>query len=52
MDEWNRDNPRLALTPAKKQGKLDSEDAGAEDDTELAKDGDEILRRVEPLCAG
>ena len=46
MDEWNRENPRLALTPAKKQGKLDGEEAGTEDDTELAKDGDEILQQL------
>ena len=31
---------------AKKQGRLDGEDAGAEDDTELAKDGDEILQQL------
>ena len=27
-DEWNRDNPYLAITPAKKQGKLDGEESG------------------------
>ena len=46
VEEWNRENPRLALTPAKKVGKLDGEDAGAEDGTELAKDGDEILQQL------
>ena len=46
VDEWNRDNPHLAITPAKKQVRLDSEGAGAEDDTELAKNGDEILREL------
>jgi superfamily I DNA/RNA helicase len=46
VEEWNRENPRLALTPAKKLGKLDNEEAGAEDGTELAKDGDEILQQL------
>ena len=46
VDEWNRDNPHLAITPAKKQVRLESEGAGAEDDTDLAKNGDEILREL------
>jgi DNA helicase II / ATP-dependent DNA helicase PcrA len=46
VEEWNRENPRLALTPAKKQGKLDGGDAAAEDGTVLAKDGDEILQQL------
>jgi superfamily I DNA/RNA helicase len=46
VEEWNRENPRLALTPAKKQNKLDGEEAGAIDDPELAKDGDEILQQL------
>jgi DNA helicase-2/ATP-dependent DNA helicase PcrA len=46
VEEWNRENPRLALTPAKKQGKLDGEDAAAEDGTEPAKDGDDILQQL------
>jgi superfamily I DNA/RNA helicase len=46
VEEWNRENPRLALTPAKKLGKLDGEGAGAEDSAELAKDGDEILQQL------
>ena len=45
MEEWNRENPRLALTPAKKLGKLDGEEAGSEDGTDLAKDGDKILQQ-------
>ena len=45
VDEWNRDNPRLAITPAKKQGKLDGEDS-AGDDLGTEKDGDEILQRL------
>jgi superfamily I DNA/RNA helicase len=46
VDEWNRDNPHLAITPAKKQVRLESEGAGAEDDAELAKNGDEVLREL------
>jgi len=46
VDEWNRDNPHLAVTPAKKHGRLDGEEAGAEDDTQLAKNGDEPLREL------
>ncbi|MGD0775059.1 MAG: ATP-dependent helicase [Candidatus Solibacter sp.] len=46
VEEWNRENPRLALTPAKKQGKLDGEESAAEDGTELAKDGDEVLQQL------
>jgi superfamily I DNA/RNA helicase len=44
VDEWNRGNPHLAITPAKRQVGLDGEGAGAEDDTELAKGGDKMLR--------
>jgi superfamily I DNA/RNA helicase len=46
VEEWNRENPRLALTPAKKVGKLDGEEAGADDGAELAKDGDGILQQL------
>ena len=46
VDEWNRDNPHLAITPAKKQVRLDGEGAGEEDGTELAKTGDEVLREL------
>jgi hypothetical protein len=45
VDEWNRDNPRLAITPAKKQGRLDGEEAGR-DDSELEKGGDELLQQL------
>jgi superfamily I DNA/RNA helicase len=46
VDEWNRDNPHLAITPARKQVRLDGEGAGDEDDSELARSGDEILREL------
>jgi DNA helicase-2/ATP-dependent DNA helicase PcrA len=45
VEEWNRENPRLRLTGAKKQGKLDGEDA-AEDRIEESKDGDQILQHL------
>ena len=31
VDDWNRDNPELAITPARKQGRLDGEEAAGED---------------------
>ena len=46
VEDWNRENPRLALTPAKKQSKLDGEEPSSEDGTELAKDGDAILQQL------
>ena len=42
VDEWNRENPHLKITPVSKQVKLDGEDA-AEDDPQL-KDGDRLLQ--------
>ncbi len=45
LEEWNRDNPALQITPVKKQGKLDGEE-GAADDSETAKGGDEELQRL------
>lgn len=44
VDEWNRDNPSLTITPARKNIKLDGEDAGEDDGT--AKSGDELLQRL------
>jgi superfamily I DNA/RNA helicase len=46
VDEWNKNNPHLAITPARRQVRLDGEGAGAEDGTELAKNGDEILQEL------
>jgi superfamily I DNA/RNA helicase len=46
VDVWNRDNRHQAITPARKQVKLDGEGAVAEDETELAKTGDNILREL------
>jgi DNA helicase-2/ATP-dependent DNA helicase PcrA len=50
VEEWNRENPRLALTPARKRGKLDGEDA-AEDGIERSKDGDQLLQQLS-RCRG
>jgi superfamily I DNA/RNA helicase len=44
VDEWNRENPHLAITPAKKQGRLDGEEAVEEDDQH--KDGDLWLQEL------
>ena len=45
VGEWNRDNPRLAITPVKKQGKLDGEES-VDDDSETERDGDKELQRL------
>ena len=45
VDDWNRDNPELAITPVRKQGRLDGEEAAGED-SEMEKGGDELLQRL------
>ena len=45
VDEWNRENPSLAITPAKKHGRLDGEEAAGED-SETEKTGDKELQRL------
>jgi superfamily I DNA/RNA helicase len=45
VEEWNRDNPSLPITPAKKRGRLDGEE-GAGDDSETGKRGDELLQQL------
>jgi superfamily I DNA/RNA helicase len=45
VEEWNRDNPSLGITPQKKRGKLDGEEA-EEDSGDLEKTGDEVLQRL------
>jgi superfamily I DNA/RNA helicase len=49
VQEWNRDNPEMAITAVKKYGKLDGEATGEEDDSGLAKDGDGFLQQVSRL---
>jgi len=46
VEEWNRDNKHMAITPVKKHHKLDGEDSGEDDDSGLAKDGDSFLQQV------
>jgi superfamily I DNA/RNA helicase len=45
VDEWNRDNPSLPITPARKQHKLDGEES-VDEDAEAEKDGDTELQRL------
>ena len=45
VDEWNRDNPSLPITPARKQHKLDGEES-VDEDSEAEKDGDKELQRL------
>ncbi len=45
VDEWNKENSHLQITPAKKQGKLDGEEA-SEDDSEREKEGDAWLQEL------
>ena len=45
VDEWNKENPHLAITPQKKQGKPDGDDV-VENDGELEKAGDQELQRL------
>jgi DNA helicase-2/ATP-dependent DNA helicase PcrA len=44
VDEWNRENPHLAITPAEKQDRLDGEEGVEEDDQH--KDGDLWLQEL------
>jgi len=45
VDEWNRENRHLQITPVKKQGKLDGEEP-AEEDGEVEKEGDQWLQQL------
>ncbi len=45
VEDWNRDNPQLAITPAKKLGKLDGEES-VDDDSETERNGDQELQRL------
>lgn len=46
VDEWNRDHPDLAITPVRKQGKLDGDEAVGDDDAPSEKRGDEFLQEL------
>jgi superfamily I DNA/RNA helicase len=43
VEEWNKDNPHLQITPVKKHGKLDGEET-VEDDGEVEREGDQWLQ--------
>jgi superfamily I DNA/RNA helicase len=45
VEEWNKENPHLQITPVKKQGTLDGEEA-SEDDGEREKEGDAWLQEL------
>jgi superfamily I DNA/RNA helicase len=45
VEDWNKDNPHLQITPTKKQGKLDGEEA-SEDDGMQAMEGDAWLQEL------
>ena len=45
VEDWNRDNPYLAITQQKQHGKLNGEES-ANEESETAKDGDEQLQRL------
>jgi superfamily I DNA/RNA helicase len=45
VHEWNRANPHLAITPARKQGKLDGEES-IEEEGDTGKDGDRLLQQL------
>ncbi len=44
VDEWNRENPHLKITPVKRQGRLDGEESNEEDEQE--REGDLWLRQL------
>jgi integrase len=44
VDDWNKANPHLAITPQRKQGKLDGEEAVEDSDQEKA--GDALLEQL------
>lgn len=46
VDDWNKDNPHLQITPKKKQGRLDGEEAADDDGTEREKSGDDYLEQL------
>jgi superfamily I DNA/RNA helicase len=46
VDDWNKDNPHLQITPKKKQGRLDGEEAADDDGAEREKSGDDYLEQL------
>lgn len=46
VEEWNKDNPHLQITPKKQQGRLDGEQSVGEDGCEREKAGDDCLEEL------
>ncbi len=46
VDDWNNDNPHLQITPKKKQGRLDGDEAASDDGSERERAGDEYLEQL------
>jgi len=46
VEDWNKSNPALAITPVKKQHRLDGEGGEDADDSDAEKGGDLLLQRA------
>ncbi|MGE5648274.1 MAG: UvrD-helicase domain-containing protein [Acidobacteriota bacterium] len=46
VEEWNKDNPHLQITPKKKHGRLEGEESGEDEGGEQGKEGDECLEQL------
>jgi len=46
VDQWNRENPHLRITPAKQHGPPDGEEAPEDDEGGSTKDGDSLLQQL------
>lgn len=46
VDDWNKDNPHLQITPKRKHGRLDGEENGGDDGSATEKAGDEWLEQL------
>jgi len=46
VNEWNKDNPHLQITPKKKQGRLDGEESADDQASDQEKSGDEYLEQL------
>jgi DNA helicase-2/ATP-dependent DNA helicase PcrA len=49
VGEWNRKNPHLAITPAKKYGTLNGENTAEDENGENARGGDSVLQELNRL---
>lgn len=46
VDEWNKENPHLQITPKKKQGRLEGDESAEDDGSERETPGDEFLGQL------